>query len=68
MYAIYKGDEFIFMGSAKECAEFLGVKVRTIYSLTSASHHNRIKENGNAVLAIKVEGIEEDVETVYQGC
>ena len=26
IYAIYKGDEFLCEGTARECAEFLGVK------------------------------------------
>lgn len=27
-YAVYKGEEFIFMGTAEECSEYLGIKTQ----------------------------------------
>ena len=33
VYAVYKGDEFIVVGSAKDCCDYLGVKLNYFYSL-----------------------------------
>ena len=41
-YAVYKGDDLIVVGTATECAEFLGVKKHTIYWYASPSAENRI--------------------------
>ena len=41
-YAVYRGDDLIVMGTATECAEFLGVKKHTIYWYASPSAENRI--------------------------
>ncbi len=60
IYAIYKGGEFIFMGTKKECAEHLGVKPRTIYFYTTREYQNRAKkEDHNRTIVIKVEDIED---------
>ena len=40
-YAVYKGDELIVVGTADECAEFLGVRRETIYFYASPSAENR---------------------------
>lgn len=42
-YAIYKGEEIICTGSAKECAEALGVKVETIYFYASPAWKRRVE-------------------------
>lgn len=31
IYAIYKGEKFLFEGTSKECAKYFNVKTRTIY-------------------------------------
>ncbi len=31
IYAVYKGEDFLCEGTAKECADYLGVKAKTIY-------------------------------------
>lgn len=41
-YAVYRGDDLIVMGTATECAEFLGVKKHTIYWYASPSAENRV--------------------------
>ena len=33
VYAVYKGDEFIVVGSAKECAEYIGITVHHLYQI-----------------------------------
>ena len=58
-YALYKGDDFLFQGTAKECAEFLGVKRHTVYWMTTPSYHKRVKD-GNRLIAIKIDDIEDD--------
>lgn len=59
-YAIYKGDNMIFMGTTTECAEHFGVKKNTIYYWSYPSHHKRAnskKRDGkdrNTKIAIKL--------------
>ena len=53
-YAIYKGDEFLFMGTREECAKYLKVKVETISFYSTPSHYKRGKSN-NRVVVIKVD-------------
>jgi hypothetical protein len=54
-YAIYKGDEFLCLGTAKECAKQLNVKIQTIYFWNTKTYHERVKNSKNARLAIIVE-------------
>ena len=53
IYAVYKGDTFITMGTAKEIAEKLGIKTKTIYWYMSNAGKRRIKEN--SLIIIKVD-------------
>ena len=59
VYAIYKGDEFIDLGTKKELAERLGVKVRTIEYLLTPAYRRKFKKsknNGeNRMIAIRLE-------------
>ena len=43
-YALYDGDEFIMIGTAKEIADELGVKEATIKRLRSPSVQKRSKK------------------------
>lgn len=45
IYAVYKGDEFLFMGTLTECAEHFKVKRKTISYWTSAVNRRRILQN-----------------------
>jgi hypothetical protein len=62
-YAVYKGDEFICVGTVKECAERLGIKPDTVYYYTSPKY-KKIMEKGknpqNYIIVIKLEE-DEDV-------
>lgn len=40
-FAIYKGDKLLTIGTSKQCAEALGVKVDTIYYYKSATYQKR---------------------------
>lgn len=56
IYAIYKGDEFIFMGTAKECGEYLGVKPESIRFRTTPAYQRRVKNiYEQRTIVIKVE-------------
>lgn len=46
-YTVYKGDEIICTGSARECAESLGVKVETIYFYASQAWKRRVERLEN---------------------
>lgn len=60
IYAIYKGDKFIFMGTKKECAEYLSVTPRTVYFYTTPTYQKRAKtEDNDRMIVIRVEDIEE---------
>lgn len=47
-YAIYNhNDELIFVGTCKECAEFLGHKVPTFRSMASKHNRGLVKKERN---------------------
>ena len=52
-YALYKGDEFLQIGTIKELAEYLNVKPKTIQFYASPTYQKRNK--GNNYIVIKVE-------------
>lgn len=39
--AVYKGDQLLALGTSKECAAALGVKVDTIYYYKSSTYQKR---------------------------
>lgn len=53
-YALYKGDEFLTLGSIKELALYLGVKERTIHFYSTPTYRKRNKGN-NAYIVIRIE-------------
>lgn len=53
-FAVYKGEELLTSGTAKQCAEKLNVKVETVYYYKSATYQK--KGNGkNKRIAIELE-------------
>jgi hypothetical protein len=52
-YAVYKGDKFITVGTAKEIAEELNVKQKTVYVWACPYHHRRA--GLNTKIAIKMD-------------
>ena len=44
IYAVYKGDEFIDLGTKKELAKKLNIKPRSIGFMTTPSYKKRIKK------------------------
>lgn len=53
IYAIYKGDNFIFEGTAKECANYLGVKEKTIHFYNTPSNKKRNKKSRTIAIIIE---------------
>ncbi|MBT2732096.1 hypothetical protein [Carnobacterium sp. ISL-102] len=56
-YAVYKGEDLLTMGTAKECGEELHVDSKTIYFYASQTHKKRNK--GNRMVATLLEDDEE---------
>ena len=54
-YALYKGDEFIAIGTVKKLAEIIGVKEETIRFYASNFYKKRTKENGYYVIKLEEE-------------
>jgi hypothetical protein len=67
VYAVYKGDEFLDLGTAKELAERMGVKPATILFMTYPSYQKQLakrKESYGKGYMIVIK-IEEDLEDDY---
>lgn len=56
-YALYKGDKYLFGGTIKELAKYLGVKEHTIRFYSTPCYLKRIKDRKSSYEVIKVEGI-----------
>lgn len=54
-YAIYKGDEFLYMGTAEECAKKFNVKRKTVYYWNTKAYKKRIANRPKAKVAEVVE-------------
>jgi hypothetical protein len=54
-YALYKGDEFIDLGTIKELAERLGVNPKTILYYQTPAYKSKSKDNINRKILIKIE-------------
>ncbi len=59
VFGIYKGDKFITVGTADECATVLKVKPQTVKFYASPTYQNRNKEDGNALVVFRLEEDEE---------
>lgn len=46
-YAVYKGDEFLCWGTAKECAKRLGVTPNTIHFYNTPSYRRRLESRNS---------------------
>lgn len=58
-YAVYEGDTFICWGTAKDCAERIGISPETIYFYATEKYRNRLakrtKGNQNPLIVIRIE-------------
>lgn len=55
VYAMYKGEECLAIGTIKELAEKLGVKEDTIYFYTTPTYKKRVKKGKNRRVLVRVE-------------
>lgn len=55
IYALYKGDELLGIGTKKELANQLGVKISTIQFYHSPAYRARSKINKNRKILVKIE-------------
>ena len=54
-FALYKGDKFIMIGTAREIAEERGVKPETVRFWSTPAHHKRASKGKNMLIAIKLD-------------
>lgn len=59
-YAVYRGDEFVCLGTYKECAAHLGISPETVRFYGSPAHLKRSENNKFEKDFIVVIRIEED--------
>lgn len=55
LYAVYRGDELLVLGTLRECAERLGVSEKTVRWLSYPAAHRRAEKQWRATVAEKVE-------------
>ena len=55
VYALYKGDTFLELGTVPELAKYLNVKESTIKFYTTKTYRKRRKGSNNSYIVIKVE-------------
>ena len=60
LYAVYRDDEFIDVGTAQELAERLNVTRKAIYHYANQHHHDRVQPGWK--YAVKIGDYEEELE------
>lgn len=55
VYALYKGEECLGIGTLKELAEQLKVKYETMYFYTTPTYKKRIKKSKNRRELVRIE-------------
>lgn len=55
IYAIYRGDKFIDVGTIKELSERQNLSKKTLHFYNSKAHINRMKDENNCIIVIKLE-------------
>ncbi|GGJ48793.1 hypothetical protein [Virgibacillus salexigens] len=55
-YAVYRGDEFLFIDTPANCARRLGVSMNAFAFYKSRQHRERVKEDGIHVVCVGKEG------------
>lgn len=59
VYALYKGDKFIDMGTSWELAERRGVTRKSIRNLVGKYYANKVKDKKNRLVAVPI-GTDQD--------
>jgi len=55
IYALYRGDEFIDLGTLEELEKRLNINKNTIYFYSTPAYKKRIRNPDNTIVGIKVE-------------
>lgn len=58
LYALYKGDDFVDIGTSKELAKIMGVKMNTIWFY--ASNEWKKRSNNESWVLVEIKEDEED--------
>ncbi|ALX50450.1 hypothetical protein [Lentibacillus amyloliquefaciens] len=59
-WAFYKGDEFRFMGTTRECAEFLGSSEESVRYYATTAYQRKLakrKTIDNSTITVDVSGV-----------
>ena len=60
-YALYKGEECLHIGTAKEIAQAKNIKVSSVYFMTTKTYKRRTARSKNAMILIELdEEVDED--------
>lgn len=60
IYAVYKGDEFIDLGTKKELAKKLNLKPSSVHFLSTPTYRKRIKDISNSLIVIRIDDDDEN--------
>ena len=52
-YSVYKGDEFVLMGTLEEVAEKLGVSKSTVRWMSTPAAHKRAEKPGSTKMIVE---------------
>ena len=67
LYGMYKGDTYLYSGTKKELADYLGVKKRTIDFYLSNVYAKRCSNSDNRIEVFELGGEEDEEETKTLG-
>ena len=59
IYAVYKGERFIDVGTADYLAKVLGITVKSVWYMATPSYRKRIAKSKDAMEVFKIEEDEE---------
>ncbi|HDR6289480.1 TPA: hypothetical protein QCU33_005629 [Bacillus cereus] len=59
-YVVYKGESFVCIGTAKECAQHMGVLPKTILFYKTPAYKKRVASRKKAHNYLTVTALEED--------
>lgn len=54
IFAAYRGDEFVDVGTAEELSESLGLTFATVYSMATPSHHRKNRGSRGGVMIYRI--------------
>ena len=60
IFAVYKGDEFIVLGTAKECSDFTGLKESVIRWHATPAGQRRSESRQDQSRALRIIRVEDD--------